>query len=212
MNVGSLSIELKFDLNSSSCDLPLRSPAKHIQAVCERDIYYDVAGTFSLLRSGCFMRIRNANVLEFKFDGSHSAVHEYCYETAFQVPLNASESEHLVHSLCRAGLRIPTELSSVQNILVENGLSVLVNVNKARQVFAVGGFTVCRDDVEDLGRYLEIEFCTSELDCDVKAITQRMRELISDPDLPIVRTGYVELLLARQRPELIASGVLPQPR
>ena len=208
MNPTSLSIELKFDLCSARSDLPLRSPAKYLGTVHERDVYYDVAGRFDLLRSGCFLRVRNNSALEFKFDGSQPTSHEYCYETTFGLPLCRQDLTPLSQTLSRCGLRAAADLNSIDEILEKNDLSVLVVISKVREIFKLHEFKICRDAVEDLGQFLEIEFDTSDLNCDVKAVTRRMQEMISDPDLPIVRTGYVELLLARARPELLSSGVL----
>ncbi|MGE5829294.1 MAG: CYTH domain-containing protein, partial [Micromonosporaceae bacterium] len=144
------------------------------------DTYYDDGGG-SLYRAGVFVRVRNSRSVEVKWtpdpdDRSHTNSQEEKYE----YPVGGAAAEAL-----RSRLRPYVDLTpSGTGRLEDWGLSPLVTVDKVRRSYGLDGLTVCVDEVDGLGSFIEIESPRSQDRAGVAQLAQRLGMV----NLPI---GYV---------------------
>ncbi|MFK7962154.1 MAG: class IV adenylate cyclase [Phycisphaerales bacterium] len=78
------------------------------------------------------------------------------------------------------------------------GLKPWITVNKTREIWMMGNVGVSLDDVEGLGRFLEVTAMVS-VDCDAGACHHRVAEHREAFDVcsgELISTGYAELLAA----------------
>ena len=70
-------------------------------------------------------------------------------------------------------------------------------VDKIRTSYKHDAFTLCLDEVADLGTFLEIELMANTIE-DLAAVKQQMQHLIKELDVAPLKTGYGTLLLRKK--------------
>ncbi len=167
------------------------------------DIYYDTS-SYDLFSQAVFVRVRNRQRLEFKFNEQAAPEHLFCTERAF--PLKARRGRLAEMNRLFAGF-LPRwqAMRTIGEALSENGLIELARIENSRAEYRYENLVVCADHVEGLGDFLEIE-----TQCEVESETPRAIEQVqafaAGLDARQVHIGYVELWLQKYLPRAYLQG------
>src|SRR5579859_5502889 len=154
---GMIEVELKFAMSPDS-RARLETYLGTIGCPCRlhnSDIYYDTS-SFDLFSQAVFVRVRNQQRLEFKFNEQAAPEHISCVERAFSLAPGPQQVEEM-NSLFAGFLPGWRAAGAVGNALSENGLVELVRIENRRVEYIYENLVVCVDHVEGLGDFLEIE-------------------------------------------------------
>lgn len=143
--------------------------AEFLHTVTETDTYLD--DHKKLKRQGCGLRIRrqqaaNTQKALVTFKGA-KVESRYKSRPEYEMEIGSPETAELIF----AGL----------------GYMPRIVVSKTRRMWSVDGCTVCLDDVEGLGSFVEVE--GGDEDC-IETVLQKLQLA----DRPHVRKGYAEML------------------
>lgn len=143
--------------------------AGFLRTVRETDTYLD--DHKKLKHQGCGLRIRSQQTEDAQktlvtFKGA-KVESRYKSRPEYETEVGSAETAELIF----AGL----------------GYVPRIVVRKKRDMWSVDGCTVCLDDVEDLGRFVEVEGCDE--DC-----IETVLQMLHLADRPHVRKGYAEML------------------
>ncbi len=160
------------------------------------DIYLDTEDA-ELYRKGVFIRIRNTNKLQIKFNpadvvNQHKmGAHEVCSEYSFRLPLSENDVKNLNEILEFLNLeRISSP--SLDELKERNSLVDSIVIDKKRKIFTNGKFLIAVDEVKDLGTFIEIEAKIRGSE-NIEPIKEEMLNLVKDLKLKRITTGYNEL-------------------
>jgi len=149
--------------------------------IAQHDIYYsDPFG--KLLKTGCGLRIRqqsgdvNRTILTFK-----GPVSKGPYKTRPEIEVEIGNRE------------------SMQQLMDGLGYQIVIEIRKKRQTWILGDCEVCLDEVEGLGRFVEVEGPNDE------AITQTLRRIGLGEYVHISR-GYASLMMEKMGINKITWG------
>jgi adenylate cyclase class IV len=156
------------------------------------DIYYDTA-TWNLLRRAVFVRIRNQQHLEFKFNEQAERRHVQCMERAFPLEANGETMEQM-NELFTAFLPDWHSAPDVTTAIARNGLMELARIDNRREIYANGPLELCIDSVAGLGDFLEMEIRCPEGPAAEEALAT-LQALATDLHAEHIPVGYVELWL-----------------
>lgn len=167
------------------------------------DIYYDTS-SFDLFSQAVFVRVRNRQRLEFKFNEQAAPEHLFCTERAF--PLTARRGRVAAMNSLFAGFLPRWQAApTIGEALSKNGLVELARIENSRAEYRYENLVVCVDHVEGLGDFLEIE-----TQCEVESETPRAIEQVqafaAGLDARQVHIGYVELWLQKYLPRAYRQG------
>ncbi|WP_251330147.1 class IV adenylate cyclase [Haloplanus pelagicus] len=153
--------------------------AERVGAVRQVDTYYD-APHRDFAETDEALRIRREAA-----DGTSETV------VTYKGPLVESASK--TRREVETGVADADHMDSILDAL---GFSPAAVVEKERERYALDGFTVTLDSVDDLGEFVEIEREASEDDREAtrEAAVARLRDLGLDPDDQL-RTSYLGLLV-----------------
>lgn len=88
------------------------------------------------------------------------------------------------------------QVDGMRLILERLGFTSVAHVEKKRKEFVVEGLTVCMDEVEGLGRFVEVEIISTDVEVARGKVLALFNRLGLTPDL---RESYLEMLLAGQK-------------
>jgi predicted adenylyl cyclase CyaB len=164
------------------------------------DVYLDNPQAL-LYQKGIFIRIRNGKKLDIKFNRAtlqnpDLAIQDYCEEYSFALPLQEKDLGKLNELLVSLDLK-SIAVADLEDLKVANGFGEHYRVDKMRTSYKHDSFTVCLDEVADLGTFLEIEFMANTIE-DLAVVKQQMQNLIRGLDLAPLKTGYGTLLLRKK--------------
>ena len=164
------------------------------------DVYLDNPQAL-LYQKGIFIRIRNGKKLDIKFNRAtlqnpDLAIQDYCEEYSFALPLQEKDLGKLNELLVSLDLK-SIAVADLEDLKVANGFGEHYRVDKMRTSYKHDSFTVCLDEVADLGTFLEIEFMANTIE-DLAVVKQQMQNLIKGLDLAPLKTGYGTLLLRKK--------------
>lgn len=195
-----IEIELKFAIKSAPTALdkfPLTKEKTQL------DIYYDTA-SYSMLRRGGFLRVRNNAKIDFKGDPAHDMPqHDYCIETSFDIESISEKSAEIDRSFAMFGLGATGQYKDLAGMLAQNKLQRIAIIDKVRREYKMSEhITVALDKVKEIGLFLEAEMMVSDRTSKEeiqKHIEQMRADLIAcgilTKDAIPVQVGYVELYL-----------------
>ncbi len=204
-----IEVELKFEVNSEA----------DIKAVLDQgfsydstnrleDIYYDNSGN-DLFKKGIFIRVRNKDTLDFKFNmrdiqsERFSEEYTHCNEHSFDIPIQAEKIPAL-HELLDL-LRLDKEgVNSFDSFLAQNNLSQSITVDKTRDTYTKDTVNVCVDHVKGLGDFVEIEILVDD-ESETKAAQEKILSLFPGNKKPVT-TGYVALTWKQKDFETYKAG------
>ena len=124
------------------------------------------------------------------------AIQDYCEEYSFALPLQEKDLGKLNELLVSLDLK-SIAVADLEDLKVANGFGEHYRVDKMRTSYKHDSFTVCLDEVADLGTFLEIEFMANTIE-DLAVVKQQMQNLIRGLDLAPLKTGYGTLLLRKK--------------
>lgn len=200
-----IEIELKCELSPELLDRvheKTRSMAFN-GTVRNRDIYYDTPA-WDLLRRGVFVRIRNHQRVEFKFNEGLTPEHGQVHERVFPLATYPAQTEKM-HTLFASFLPTWKPAASVAEAIQQNGLVELVTIDNTRESFVSKDFALSIDHVEGLGNFLEIETHCEE-GADIEQAQARLQAFVSDLHVRHIKVGYVELWLYKHNPAAYDAG------
>jgi adenylate cyclase class IV len=167
------------------------------------DTYYDTA-SFDLLSQAVFVRVRNHQRLEFKFNLEAAPAHIQSTERIFSLTPGQCKTEEMnaLFSRFLPGWRFA---DTVEEALRQNSLVELAHIENRRAQYAYENLFICVDEVEGLGDFVEIE-----MQCEDGSDTHLVEALVQDFAVgfaaPLVRVGYVELWLLKHHPPAYQMG------
>lgn len=200
-----IEIELKCELSPQLLER-VRQKIQGMQfrgTVYNHDIYYDTP-TWDLLRRAVFIRVRNSQKIEFKFNEDASPEHKQACERIFPLQTSPSDLDRL-NSLFSYFLPTWIPATSFEDAVTKNRLIQLVSVNNTREVYADGTIDLSIDHVKGLGDFLEVETQCEE-DGDTTEAQAQLQAFVADLHVQHIKVGYVELWLYRHNPEAYQAG------
>lgn len=164
------------------------------------DIYFDTPTDY-LHKNGIYIRTRNHKKLDIKFNRAclgnpDLAIQDYCEEHSFTLPLLEKDLLTINQLLISLNLK-PMTIASLENLKSINQFHEQCVVDKIRTSYAFNNFTICIDEVKDLGTFLEIELMADTAE-NIAHIKQEMLALIQGLELKSIKTGYINLLLRKK--------------
>lgn len=167
------------------------------------DRYYDTP-RFDLLQQAVFVRVRNDQQLEFKFNEQGETAHRQSTERVFSLFPDPSAREKM-NALFTRFLPHWSASSNFSEALAKNNLTELAYINNTRGVYVDGAVHLSIDHVEGLGDFLEVEMQCEE-DADTSKALALLHKFIADLDLQPIKVGYVELWLRIHNPPAYQLG------
>ncbi len=202
-------VELKFQVLDEPHLADFLKNLKFIDEKRNIDIYLD-AKDGDLYKKGIFIRVRDNRKLDFKFNLTdfqnqvRFGKHEHCDELSFPLPL-ANNSIEPINKICRTlGLKGITT-PDLEEFKIKNNLIESVVIHKIRQKFTDGKFEFSFDNVNGLGKFIEIELLASKEE-NLEEIKEEMRERIRGLRLKLITTGYNEVYQRKHNFNLYLQG------
>jgi adenylate cyclase class IV len=195
-----IEIELRYQILDTHQLAPFLASFQPLHRKQDIDIYLDTPQAI-LYQRGIFIRIRNGRKLDFKFnraclDNPALAIQDHCEEHSFALPLIAADLPKINDLLVSLDLK-PIATADLALLESVNNFDTHYTVDKIRTSYKHNLFTLCVDEVADLGTYLEIELMASTLD-NLDSIKNQMQGLLFGLDLTPLKTGYGTLLLRKK--------------
>jgi len=195
-----IEIELRYEVLKPSQIPTFLAPLTLLHKKHDIDIYLGNPGAI-LYQRGIFIRVRNGKKLDIKFnraclDNPELAIQDYCEEHSFALPLQPSDLPKINDLLISLDLK-PIASADLGLLKSVNQLDTHYVVDKVRTSYKHEQFTVCVDEVADLGTFLEIELMASSLE-HIEHVKRSMQQLISNLDLAPLKTGYGTLLIRKK--------------
>jgi adenylate cyclase class IV len=204
-----IEIELKYQLNPT-LSAQLQEQLQQMSftgAVHNDDLYYDTA-SFDLLKRAVFVRVRNRQELQFKFNEAADRAHTQSIERSFVLePDPASLSR--MNDLFAYFLSHWHPASNFAQAIELNKLIELAAIRNKRKIYTQDNIIVSVDEVEELGSFLEVE-AQYEEGKDITSPLATLQTFAARFQLQPVRVGYVELWLRAHNPEAYRLGKYQQ--
>lgn len=203
-----IEIELRYQVLDQHQLLKFLAPLQHLQSKRDVDSYLDNPNA-DLYQKGIFIRIRNSKKLDIKFnraclENPDLAIQDYCEEHSFCLPLQEDDLAKLNELLISLNLK-PTAVADIEHVKAANNFGVHYTVDKTRTSYRCDSFTLCVDEVAELGTFLEIELMANSID-NLEAIKQQMQQMLKELNLAPLKTGYGTLLLRKNHYEHYLIG------
>ncbi|HEY6540713.1 MAG TPA: CYTH domain-containing protein [Ktedonobacteraceae bacterium] len=200
-----IEVELKFAITPDSRSrletyLGTIGYARRLQNL---DIYYDTP-SFDLFSQAVFVRVRNRQRLEFKFNEQAAPAHLFCTERAFSLTAGAGRVAEM-NNLFAGFLPRWQTAGTISEALLENGLVELARIENRRAEYRYENLVVCVDHVKELGDFLEIE-TQCEVEGETPQAIEQVQAFAAGLDARQVHVGYVELWLQKHRPRAYRRG------
>lgn len=203
-----IEIELRYEVPESQRLEAFLAPLKKLHQKHDIDVYLDNEQAM-LYRKGIFIRTRNGKKLDIKFNRAtledpSLAIQDYCEEHTFVLPLQEGDLKRLNTVLLSLELK-PVAVADFEQFMHVNSFAEHYVVDKMRTSYRHESFTICLDEVADLGMFLEIELMADTAD-DLSVVKRSMQQLIAGLDLTPLKTGYCTLLLRKKNFEHYLLG------
>ena len=199
-----IEVELKFQILD---EIRVREFVKNLKFISRRKIvdkYLDTKNA-DLYKKGLFIRIRDDNNLDFKYNLEDTECkHEHCEEHSFSLPLTI-DSLVPINKICRVLSLNNIMNPSIEEFTARNNLIVSITNDKTREVYRDEKFEFCLDDVKGLGKFIEIEMHAAKGD-DLEKIKVAMRERIRVLKIKLITTGYNELYWKKNNSDIYRQG------
>ena len=199
-----IEVELKFQVLDES---EIRKFIKNLKFITRKrivDKYLDTENA-DLYKKGLFIRIRDDKTLDFKYNLEDTECkHEHCEEHSFLLPLTLDSLDSVNKIFKVLNLNTVTN-PSIDEIMNRNEFIVSITNDKTREIYRDEKFEFCIDDIENLGKFIEIEIHAAKED-NLEEIKTLMRERVRGLKLKLITTGYNELYWKRHDPEIYKQG------
>tara|TARA_R110002050_G_scaffold118195_2_gene235456 strand:- start:75321 stop:75989 length:669 start_codon:yes stop_codon:yes gene_type:complete len=204
-----IEVELKFEITSED----------DIKSVLDQGFSYDSTGRLEdvyydnpdneFFKKGVFIRVRNKDTLDFKFNmrdiqsERFSEEYTHCNEYSFDIPFKSEKIPDLHDLLNLLGLNT-SNVDSFESFLTQNNLSQSITVDKTRATYKKGITTICVDQVKNLGNFVEIEILVED-ESQTKAAQEKILGLFPKNKKPVT-TGYTALTWKKKDFEVYKAG------
>jgi len=164
------------------------------------DCYLDTVNA-DLFKRGIYIRVRNGKKLDIKFNNAclkdpNLELQSYCEEYSFDMPFSNESINQInkLHAILSLKEITSFDLNNYKNA---NKLIEHRTVDKIRSSYNIDDFTIVIDDVNELGKFLEIEVMASNIN-NIDSVKEKMQMLLADLKLKPLLTGYDALILRKQ--------------
>jgi len=199
-----IEVELKFQILD---EIQVREFVKNLKFISRRKIvdkYLDTKNA-DLYKKGLFIRIRDDNNLDFKYNLEDTECkHEHCEEHSFSLPLTI-DSLVSINKICRVLSLNNIMNPNIEEFMARNNLIVSITNDKIRELYRDEKFEFCLDDVKGLGKFIEIEMHAAK-ENDLEKIKDAMRERIRGLKIKLITTGYNELYWKKNNSDIYRQG------
>ena len=176
---------------------------KFLKSVHNFDTYYDTP-EFDLFKKAVFVRVRNHEYLQFKFNEQGDQAHVQSKEYSF--PLAATPD--LVEQMNKTFSFFLKSWSVSENFeaaIHQNDLIELATIDNRREIYLLEDMELSLDSVEGIGKFLEIEIRRQE-GTDTQEALAKIERFASDLAVQPVTIRYVEMWLRVHKPHLYRLG------
>ena len=204
---------IEFELKFCIFEIPFGLSCLKIKnKITESDNYFDTNDNL-LIKNGNFFRIRNDKNVDFKLYVGDD-FHMCCKETSFKKSDIVSDNTEFINIFRYLGIQINTKFSSFEEFIVKNKFWLIAPIVKERCIYTLDDdITLTVDDVNGLGRFIEVEMMLSEntnLDNKMEIRDNLLQTLkkrnIYDDSFSEINIGYVELYLKENNSEIYELG------
>lgn len=183
--------EKKYEVSPEQCGSLRQLLGSPSSAKRQVDRYFDTRDA-QLFRRGIFCRIRGTR-FQIKFNlndvlSGSSSGHTECTEVDLPLVFGDTERMQLENTLQALSIDFPPGMTSPFQLFDHAAWVESVVVEKQREVYGLGDYSISLDEVVDLGLYLEVEAASAEPKADVRA--GELFRFIDDSGLTYVDTGY----------------------
>lgn len=209
----SIEVELRYEIiDDSEINLKFLKEKRVV------DVYYDtIDGKF--FKKGIFIRKRNDNKLDFKFNleeivgSSFKNDHTHCDEYSFIIPFQIKDLSKFKEVCSLLKIKVPKEFS-IHSFLDKNSLVPLAIVDKIRKTAEKNGLHISVDSVKQVGRFIEVEKIleveenTEEYEEELEKTKKDIDKFVHALGISVEQneTGYCELVLRKTNFDLYKQG------
>lgn len=201
-----IEMEKKFQVLHSNLDDFLKNK-RFVSSKRIVDQYLDTTdGLF--YQDGIFIRVRNKNSLDVKFNPDHLGIktandHTICHEYNVGLPFESS-SIHVLETLEKMiPIKRPTPYT-YDEFLKINHLHTLVILDKNRTTYEDDTFIIAIDEFTDFGTFLELEAKNNNMP--KERFFDEIEKTTKNMTLQEFNSGYIELRLRAINPSLYLKG------
>jgi adenylate cyclase class IV len=203
-------VELKFEIldPQSLHNFLSKLQSQHSKRV--KDVYLDTKDG-QLYQRGIFLRIRNNKTLDFKFNlkeisrqAGEKLDHFHVDEYNFELPIHENALPKLNEVSTLLGLKT-VKRADLEEFKKVNHLVNSIIIDRERTTYKGEKFTVMTDDVENLGKYLEVEYVAQAHE-KPEAIRLEMQDFLKYLQAKEINVGYCELYWRKHNFELYLKG------
>jgi len=151
-----------------------------------------------------FVRVRNRQRLEFKFNKQAAPAHLFCTERAISLTAGPRQVAEM-NNLFAGFLPHWQTAGTISEALLENGLVELARIENRRAEYRYKNLALCVDHVEGLGDFLEVE-TQCEAESETPQAIEQVQAFAAGLDARQVHIGYVELWLQKRLPHAYRQG------
>jgi len=205
---------IEFELKYKLSEIPeVLDSFQIVKTIKQSDVYYDTKN-YDLITKGNFLRIRDNINIDFKID-LDDLTHLYCKETSFKIEDISNKNYEINQLLIAIGFSSITDFVTTDEFITKNGFHELARIDKIRTVYKLSNdCTLCIDDVNNLGLFLEAEIMINKEDISQEEVSLTRATLIErikdakiiDETVETFNTGYVELYLLTHNPKAYELG------
>jgi predicted adenylyl cyclase CyaB len=196
---GTLEFEIKAVIDTSNIKLNefiLQLPMAVVNTFTFiTDVYYDNKN-YDLYKKGIFIRIRNDKYLEIKQDNDELLTHTNTKEFKFDLPLSRHDTIKISSFLQSY---VKQYFSDSKSLFQDFNLNEITKIIKTRTAYKLNNLIIAIDDVEGLGKFIEIEGNS-------RTEFEEIKQIASSLDLTNMEVGYVELMLRKQNFDVYKKG------
>ena len=200
-------IELKYRISNIPPELSLLNITDKI---IEIDNYFDT-NDYLFIKNGNFFRIRNDKWIVFKLGDE---CHGTCDEISFLKNDIVSDNTEFINVFRNLGIHINTQFTGFNEFIMKNKFRLIGLITKERCIYKLDNdITITVDNVDGLGRFIEIEMMLVEkpgLDKQMEIKNNLLQILKNrnfyDDSFFEINVGYVELYLKENNSEIYELG------
>lgn len=207
MTVDVLEVEKRYHVLKGTSIPSMMDPFHYVGERKILDRYVDTAhGDY--YKNGIFIRVRNKDSLDFKFNPDHLnqkivTDHVACHEYNFTAPFSDTDDKIFIILQDVIGIHAP-KARTFEGFMMENHLVPLLTIDKTRQTYQHGDYEIVLDTILGLDPILEIEYTGSEKS--QNTILEDMDALMKGLPIVPLKSGSFEILLRQENPDLYYQG------
>lgn len=180
------------------------------------DIYLDTSeGTY--YQQGVFIRLRNQNRLDIKFNPDHLGTelvndHVSCLEYSFQEPFSEEDLSTFECLEKLISLKLPSG-KTFSSFMEYNTLKPFLVIDKIRKIYETHDYEIALDEIKDFGTLLEVEY-RGQQEKSIEKVLFEIDHMMKDVSVKPLEIGGFEIILRKKNYNLYKKGkyILPEDR